>query len=155
MNTKTTLQIVLLVLLVGSGIYWLAGLFKPAKIQIVCEIHPPRTLQRAPRAGSPKPQFDVAFGFDQKYELTDLKVVKLDEWTTNKQAHPLWHMVTSSNTVPTKAVIYGQWIRGMHPYVAGARAETLETNITYRLLIEAGGQKGDCDFKLPVLPVVQ
>ena len=152
MNKKTAFQVILLVVLASGGIYWLAGLFKPAKIQILCDIHPPRMLQRTPRAASAPPQFDVAFGFDQKCELTDLKVVVLDEWTTNKQAHPLWHMVSSSNAVPTKAVIYGQWIRGMRAAVLGKHAEPLLPNVTYRLLIEAGSHTGDCDFKLPALP---
>ena len=112
-------------------------------------------MQRTPRAASDYPKFDVAFGFDQKCRLTDLKVVVLDEWTTNKQAHPLWHMVAASNSVPSKAVIYGQWIRGMRPAVLGKRAEPLEVNVTYRLLIEAGSRTGDCDFKLPALPAAR
>ncbi|MDD5140671.1 MAG: hypothetical protein PHY43_10480 [Verrucomicrobiales bacterium] len=155
MNKKTIFQIALLVVLASGGIYWLSGLFKPAKIQILCDIHPPRMLQRNPRPASASPQFDVAFGFDQKYRLTDLKVVVLDEWTTNKQAHPLWHMVSASNAIPTKAIIYGQWINGMHPAVLGKHAEPLQPNVNYRLIIEAGSRTGDCDFKLPAQAAIK
>lgn len=151
MNKKASLQIVLLVLLVGGGIYWAASFFKPAKIQILCDIHPARA-PRNPRAANPKSPFDVAFGFDKKYELTDLKVVEFDEWTTNKQAHPLWHLVSATNAAPNKAVIYGQGVRGMRPYVSGAHADPLQPNVAYRLLIEAGSQSGECDFKIPALP---
>ena len=152
MNKKTVFQIILLVVLAGGGIYWLSSLFKPAKIQILCAVHPARVQKKNPTPAAARPQFDVAFGFDQKCELTDVKVVTLDEWTTNKSAHPLWHMVSASNAVPTKAVVYGQWVRGMRAAVLGKRAEPLQPNVTYRLLIEAGSQTGECDFKLPVLP---
>jgi len=149
MNKKTAFQAALLVLLASGGIYLLAGLFKPAKIQILCDIHPQRILKSTNRPATSPPPFEVAFGFDQKCTLTDLKVVVLDEWTTNKQAIPLWHMIASSNAVPTKAVIYGLWIRGMRPAVLGKRAEPLQPDVNYRLIIEAGSQTGECDFKLP------
>ncbi len=155
MNKKTVFQIILLILVAGGGIYWLAGMFKPAKIQILCDIHPPRVLRTNARAVGNQPQFEVAFGFDQRCALTDLKVVPLDEWTTNNQVHPLWHMVSTSNSVPTKAILYGRRIPGMAPAVTGARAAQLETNVTYRLLIEAGSRTGECDFKLPAGPAMQ
>jgi hypothetical protein len=152
MNKKTAFQMILLVLLASGGIYWLAGLFKPAKIQIVCDIHPPRILRNKARLAGDQPPFEVAFGFDQKCQLTEVKVVELDAWLTNKEAHLLWHMIPSTNNVPTKAIIYGQWIRGMRPAILGKRAEPLAPGITYRLMIEAGSRQGDCDFKLPAPP---
>ena len=89
-----------------------------------------------------------AFGMDQPYELTSIKVVPLVEWTTNKAAHPLWHLTAKTNSQPVKAFIYGQNFAGMES-VSGARAEPLATNVDYLLLIEAGRQRGECDFKLP------
>ncbi|HEY4952056.1 MAG TPA: hypothetical protein VII71_01560 [Verrucomicrobiae bacterium] len=152
MNKKTIFQIVLIVLLLGGGIYLVTQFFKPAPIQILCDIHPPRVTRNNSRAAANPPPLEIAFGFDQKYELTDLKVVARDEWTTNQQAHPLWHLVSESNSVPTKAFLYGQRIQGMHAAVAGARREPLQTNVTYRMLIVAGARAGECDFKLPALP---
>jgi hypothetical protein len=151
-NKKTIFQVALIVLLLGGAIYLVAQFFKPGPIQIVCDIHPPRDSRGNNQRAANRPQFAVAFGFDQKYELTGLKVVALDEWTTNKQAHPLWHLTSESNSVPTKAFLYGERIRGMHAAVKGAKPEPLETNVTYRLLIEAGSRAGDFDFKLPAMP---
>jgi hypothetical protein len=85
---------------------------------------------------------------DQPYELTSVKVVPLAEWTTNKLALPLWHLIVKTNSPPIKAFLYGQQIRGMES-VSGARAEPLATGVDYLLLIEAGRQRGECDFKLP------
>lgn len=149
MNKKTIFQILLVVLLFGVAGWFVARFFKPGKIQIVCDIHPPRNPRpgTASRNGN-RPQFEVAFGFDQKYALTDVKVVSFDEWATNKNALPFWHLVSESNSQPTKLVIYGQGIRGMHPAIKGVRSKSLETNVTYRLLIEAGSREGECDFKL-------
>ena len=155
MTKKTVFQIVLLAVLLGGAAWLMAQFFKPGKIAIYCEIHPPRVNRwnnKNPRAAQNPRQFDVAFGLDRKYELTGVKVVALDEWTTNKDAIPLWHLVSETNSAPVKAIIYGQGIRGMHPAVKGARAQLLETNVAYRLMIEAGSREGECDFKLPALP---
>jgi hypothetical protein len=150
MNKKTAFQIVLLILLVGGGIYYLATSFKPAKIQMVYTLHERRVYRRVPLNNQPR--FDAAFGLDGAYKLTSLKVVVLGEWTTNKQAQPLWHLVSDSRSVPVRAIIYGQRIEGMRPALSGARAEMLVPNVYYRLFIEAGSREGECDFKLPALP---
>lgn len=149
MNKKTLFQILLLVLLVSVAGWLMAQYFKPGEIQILCNIHAARVSRPGATAAPDRPPFDVTFGFDQKCTLTDVKVVVVDEWATNKHALPLWHLVSESNSVPTKAVIYGQGIRGMHAAIRGARAKPLEANVTYHLLIEAGSRKGGCDFKLP------
>lgn len=158
MNKKTIFQIALLVVFLGGAAWLMAQFFKPGKISIYCEIHPPR-INRSnngrPRPANDHPQFDIAFGLDRKYELTSVKVVALDEWTTNKEAVPLWHLVSETNSAPVKAIIYGRLIQGMHAAVKGARALSLETNVTYRLMIQAGSRDGDCDFKLPALPAAR
>lgn len=90
----------------------------------------------------------VAFGLDQKYRLTDVKVVSIAELATNQHPQPLWHLVTDSNSVPVKGFVYGERIRGMHSLAKKAHPAPLETNVNYRLLIEAGRKKGHYDFKL-------
>jgi len=154
MDKKTFFQIAFIVALLGGTIYFIAQAFKPGPIQIVCDIHPPRP-QRANRnnARPPanRPAFDVAFGFDQRYELTSVKVVSLDEWATNKEAQPLWHLISETNSAPTKAFFYGRGIQGMHAAVKGAHAEPLQTNVIYHLMIQAGSRQGEYDFKLPLL----
>jgi hypothetical protein len=154
MNNKTIFQVVLIVLLLGGTIYFVAQFFKPGPIQILCDIHPPRPPRgnNNSNASSNPPKFTIAFGFDHEYKLTSLKVVPLDEWMTNKEAHPLWHLVSETNSVPTKAFLYGMRIRGMQAAIKGTRPETLQTNVTYRLLVKAGSRGGECDFKVPALP---
>jgi hypothetical protein len=154
-NNKIIFRIALLAVLLIGGIYYLEGFFKPAQIQILYDIHPEKIYRgknsHAAKNQNPT-QFDVAFGLDQKYELTSLKIVPLDEWATNKQAHPLWHLISESNSVPIKAIIYGRKINGMHTAINGTKPEMLQINVFYHLLIEAGSREGECDFKLPALP---
>ena len=147
MNKNTAFQIALLVLLLGGVIYYWSVLSKPPKIQILCTLHA-RQAPRPTNANTSLPRWEVAFGMDQPYELTSVKVVPLAEWTTNKLALPLWHLIVKTNSPPIKAFLYGQQIRGMES-VSGARAEPLATGVDYLLLIEAGRQRGECDFKLP------
>ena len=154
MKKKDIAQVLLLLLAVGGGIYYLVRQSEPAKIQILCDIHPPRVFRnnRARVPAGPRP-WDVVFGFDGRYELTSVEIVPLEEWKTNKDVLPVWHLVSESNSAPVKAIFYGSGIRGMHPAIKGSRPQSLETNITYRLTVTARGSRdGECNFKLPALP---
>jgi hypothetical protein len=91
----------------------------------------------------------VSFNLDHAYRLTEVKVVRLDDWQTNKSILPLWHLISSSNSVPTKKFFYGVAIRGMKPAVADVWPEPLEPNVTYRLFLTAGPDKGQHDFSPP------
>lgn len=147
MNKKPVFQVVLLVFLLGVVIYYWSALSKPPKIRIFYTLH----AQQVPRPTDPninRPRFEVAFGMDQPCELTSVKVVPRAEWTTNKLAHPLWHLIVKTNSPPIKAFLYGQQIKGMES-LFGLRAEPLAPNVDYLLLIEAGRRHGECDFKLP------
>ncbi len=88
----------------------------------------------------------IVFGFDRKLKLTSLKVIPLPDIQTNKYPHPIWHLVSESNSVPTKDFAYGARISGMHPAVQGAVPDPLEPGVTYRLMIEAGPVKCSHDF---------
>jgi hypothetical protein len=146
-NKKTALQIVLLAFLLGVVIYYWSARSKPPKIQILYTLHE-RRVPRTTNASANPPRLEVAFGMDQLYELTSVKVVPFAEWTTNKLAHPLWHLIAKTNSTPTKAFLYGQQIGGMES-ISGAGAEPLATNTDYLLLIKTGRRQGKCDFKLP------
>src|ERR1700733_5932275 len=105
MTNKTIFQIILIAALLGGAIYFIEQFLKPGPIQIVSDIHVTRarrTNQNNSQSAN-RPAINIAFGLDQNYELTSVKVVPLDEWTTNKQAHPLWHLISETNSVPTKA----------------------------------------------------
>ena len=67
---------------------------------------------------------------------------------TNAAAPALWHLVSDSNSVPVKGFLYGDYIRGMKPYVKGSRPQPLATNVTYRLFVKAGSLQGEHDFGL-------
>jgi hypothetical protein len=147
MNKKTAFQMVLLVVLLGVGIHYWPALSQPPEIQILYTLHE-RRVPRPTDASANPPRWEVAFGMDQPYELTSIKVVPLVEWATNKAAHPLWHLTAKPHSPPVKAFLYGQNLEGMES-ATGASAEPLTTNTGYFLLIEAGRRRGDCGFKLP------
>ena len=91
----------------------------------------------------------MTFNFDRPYRFTEIKVVRLAEWQTNKSALPLWHLISDSNSVPTGKFNYGVAIGGMKPVVAKSWPQPLETNVTYRLFLTAGSITGQDDFSAP------
>lgn len=73
---------------------------------------------------------------------------------TNKYASGVWHLVSDSNSVPVRAIVYGQPIRGMRPKVRGAWADPLEPATDYTLLLEATEGSARYEFRTPAnLPV--
>jgi hypothetical protein len=91
----------------------------------------------------------VVFAFDRRLKLTSLKVIPVSDIETNKYPHPIWHLVSDSNSVPIAEYMYGLPIKGMRPDVKGATPDPLEPGVKYRLLIEAGKFKAEHDF-IPV-----
>jgi hypothetical protein len=99
-----------------------------------------------PNAGSVT--VSIIFKLGRPYKLTELKVVALNEWQTDKNCLPLWHLIAGTNSVPIeRPFIYGQRIPGMKPEVAGARAQLLQPGVTYRLFVTDGSAKGQHDFQ--------
>jgi hypothetical protein len=89
----------------------------------------------------------INFGFvGGQYRLTSLKVVSLEALKTNRLAEPLWELVSDSNSPPVGSFTYGGRVPGMRPIVASARPAPLETNVPYRLIVQAGKLKGEHDF---------
>lgn len=108
----------------------------PAPIGILPEIRatPPR------RGGPVTGVYPVSFALDGRYALTDLKVVKVG--ATNV----LWHLVPGTNSIPTKAIIYGRQVPGMKSADGRKRAEPLEADVAYELQIKSGRRKGRVTF---------
>jgi len=95
----------------------------------------------------------VFFEFDRRLKVTSVRVVPVCEILTNRFAHPLWNLISDSNSVPTKGFLYGMDVPGMRSSVKGVSAEPLNPTLKYRLLIEAGPAKAEHDFDLnPALP---
>ena len=143
MAQKPSLLIALLVVLGGLFMYLNRDWFQRRPIQIS---H--RFYRFAGRFGHSDTATPVMFEFDRRLKLTSIKIVSLADAQTNKYPHPLWYMMSSSNSVPTKGVVYGMDVPGMRPAVKGATADPLDPQQTYRLLLEAGCARGQHDFTL-------
>jgi hypothetical protein len=145
---QIALLIVALALLSIAAYHFISDWFAPEEIQIThtIRLQTPRVRGRS-TAPPPKPVPTVIFVLDRRCRLTEVKVVPLAEWQTNKYAHPVWHLISESNSVPVKSFAYGAPIRGMHPPVRGAQADPLQPGVTYRLLLKAGEVGGEYDFQ--------
>ena len=150
MATKQSILALVVVLLAGIYVYFFTDWFKPRTIHIFHVVRLQSKGRVAPRVAAGSQNTDiVTFGFDARYQLTEIKVVSLSEWQTNRFAQPLWHLISDSNSVPVKTFPYGIALRGMKPAVARTWPQPLETNVTYRLFVSAGSVKGQHDFSAP------
>lgn len=143
MTKKNWLLLAAAVVLAGVYVVYFTDWFQPKTVQI---FHTSRNLRPRNLRGGTLPM--LIFGINQQLKLTEVKVVSVADVQTNQHPLPLWHLITDSNSVPVKNFHYGQQINGMRPAVKGARALPLATNVTYRLLINAGGTTGQHDFEL-------
>ncbi len=143
MTRKPLLLVALLVIIGGLFVYVNRDVFQRRPIQISHRLY--RFASRFSRPDAPIP---VMFEFDRRLKLTCIKVVPLADIQTNKYPQPVWHMISSSNSVPTKGFVYGMDVPGMRPARSGVAAEPLDPRQTYRLLVEAGSLKGQHDFTL-------
>jgi hypothetical protein len=142
--TKQNLLLIAFTLVLGVVyVRYFTDWFRPQTIQIA---HTSRNLRaRNQPANVPPP---LTFGLNRQFKLTEILVVPLAGWQTNRNVPPVWHLISDSNSATVKVFSYGQGIRGMKPAVAGSRAQPLETNVAYRLLVIAGKAKGQHDFEI-------
>jgi len=148
MSKTKIISLLLLVLgLGGLSLYLNRDSFARASIQISHRVSPwldkKRPGARGSQLGPP-----VAFSLSGYYRLTSVNVVIAADIATNKYAHPIWSLVSESNSVPTSSFVYGGFIRGMHLAVKGVRADPLEPGVTYRLLVKTKDQTAQHDFSL-------
>jgi hypothetical protein len=133
------------VILGAAYVYFFTDMFTKQAIQIIPQIRPGRPAN-ASRSGNAPSVYPVSFLFDGKYKLTSLKVVAAEELKTNKYAHPSWHLISESNSLPTKNVIYGYAPKGMKAAIDRMRPEPLQPDVPYTLFVEAGKIKGQTNF---------
>lgn len=141
MTNRTWFSLILLALVAGVAIYVHLDWLRPPPIQITPTIRPGQRSRLNPDV------YPVSFMLDGKYELTEIKVVAVDDIKTNKYPHALWHMISDSHSKPTKIIVYGMPIPGMKPSVPRGRPEPLQPNVPYRLIVKAGKSQGQADFK--------
>ena len=147
MTRKIWLWFALAVVLGGLSLYLNRDWFAKDNIQIYHRSRPARAaFLRRKRGAEDSLVNPIVFGFDRKLKLTSIKVVPISDIKTNKFPHPIWHLVSESNSVPVKDFSYGSSIGGMHPAVKGATADPLEPGVPYRLIVEAAQFKQEHDF---------
>ncbi len=146
MTRKFWMLLFLAVIFGGLSLYLNKDWFVKDSIQIYHRSRPIRVLSKRRAVANDSPVNPIVFGFDREVKLTCVKVIPLSEIQTNKYPHPIWHLISESNSVPTKDFTYGASIRGMHPAVQGATPDSLEPGVSYRLYIESAAIKKEHDF---------
>jgi hypothetical protein len=142
--TKNNWMLVLLaiVLFAVYAVYF-TDWFKPKTLMISSAY---RDLHRGPaRPGMLRP---MMFRLGLPARLTDVLVVPFDAYQTNKNIPPLWHLTTSSNSIPTREFFYGEYIGGMHQAIKGTHPFDLETNVPYLIIVHAGKVEGTHKFEI-------
>jgi len=137
-----------ILIFIGLYAYVYRDSFRPKEIEIYHRIAVGPPMRGATRTNQAINVVQVAFGFDRKCKLTEIKVIPVAALETNKNPPPLWHLISHSNSIPIKAFAYGDNIRGLRPLVKHSRPLPLESNVTYRLIVVAGWQRGQHDFTL-------
>jgi hypothetical protein len=136
---------VIAVLLAAIYVFAFTDWFRSESIQIIRVIRPGRP-SAVPRGSDQAAVFPVSFAFSGKYRLTSVKVIAAEDLATNKHPTVLWHLVSDSNSVPVKSIVYGYPIKGMRPAVARMQPEPLSPEVEYVLQIEAGSIKAQTNF---------
>jgi len=145
MTKQSIVLITAAVVLAGVYVAFFTDWFVKPQIQILPQIRPP---QRGTRVlPGDVPVYPVTFAFDRQYRFTEIKVVAVDDEKTNKYPHAVWHMISDSNSVPTKALLYGTKLRGMKPKVPRADPDQLEPGVSYKLYLTAGKAVGEVKFQ--------
>ncbi len=142
MTKKNWLLIILAVGLGAVYAIYFTDWFKPRTVRV---FHISRNLRPQLQQGGVLPGLTFVLG--HALQLTELKVVPLAAWQTNKNVLPLWHLVSASNSAPVKMFFYGQRIGGLKPAIPGDRPQPLATNTVYRLFVTAGKTTGQHDFE--------
>lgn len=141
MSKKNVLLVSLVVVLAGIYVIFFTHWFKPRVMQVS---HTSR-----PEGG--RDSVRMTFSLGDYYELTDVKVVPLDDFKKNPDTPPLWHLV-SDDSDSTAMFSYGENIGGMDPAVAGTEPAPLQSGVRYRLFVTAGSIKAQHDFYFGTAP---
>ena len=147
--SKKKLLVLLTALLALGGLclYLNRDSFAEKPIQISHRVSPWLASSRARRPSPLNKYNPVVFSFDRYYRFTEIKVVLADEIATNKYAHPLWHLVSETNSIPTASFAYGERLRGMLPKVKNGTADALAPGVNYRLMVKTIDTEAAHDFK--------
>jgi hypothetical protein len=137
MSRKESILIGAVCVLFAGYVYFFTGWLKRPAIMIR------QALPRLAMAAN-QPIPPAAFDLMNKYKLTSVRVVPLRDGKFNKFTPPTWSLVTKSNSVAIKGIVYGDPIPGM---TVQTNAQPLAPGKVYRLLVDAGSMHGELDFK--------
>ena len=138
MQKKDVKWIVVLLVLIGASILLNRNRFAKPLMVINPSLRPARRADAA--------VWPVFFALNDDFRLTSVEVIPFDGDSFNPLARPVWHLISDSNSAPTRAFRYGQPIKGMKPALKDVKPEELEPDVVYRLLLEAGSVKAFRDF---------
>jgi hypothetical protein len=147
MTKKTWLLIFVALALAAAYVINYTNWFTPKVIHIICTNERSSRIRRDRNLNAGSTTVPVIFKLGRPYKLTDIKVVALDEWQTNKDCLPLWHLIGDADSDPIdEPFTYGGKIDGMDSAVEGAQAEPLQPGVKYRFFVTDGSAKGELDF---------
>ena len=147
MTKQSVVLITLAVVLAGVYVGFFTDWFLKPQIQILPQIRPPLRGTRGNPASGETPVYPVTFAFDKKYTFTEIRVVAAADEKTNKYPHAVWHLISDSNSIASKVLLYGSSLRGMKPKIPRAQPEPLEPDVVYRLYVHAGSAQGVTNFQ--------
>jgi hypothetical protein len=140
MRKKDIMWIGVLLVLGGIYVHFFTHWFEKRQIGISASLRPSRRADAT--------SYMAVFSLNGDYNLTSLKVLPMEGNKFNPAALPVWHLVSDSNSAPTRAFRYGQPIRGMKSALKGVRPDPLTPGMVYRLIVTAGDVTGQKDFKV-------
>lgn len=148
-RTKGILTVIFFLVIAALYLYVYRDAFVRHPIQIAHTFRMSQAMaRRLPKNLAHNFPLVPTFALGKPYRLTSIKVIQVDELKAKGFAHPLWELLSDSNSPPTIAFFYGRPIQGMHPKVAGTEPDLLVTNVTYRILVTAGRLNGEHDFTI-------
>src|SRR5579862_5756943 len=109
------------VLLLACGLY--ARYFTTWFVHRQIAIH---ASFRPNRRGNGPDDTVIFFTLNDDFRLTSLKVIPLEDDKFNPKGRPVWNLVSDSNSVPVRAFVYGQRIKGMKPALPDVKPDALE-----------------------------
>ncbi len=139
MQKKQFIWVLALIVLGAVYIHFFTNIGAKRQIGITVSVRPSR------RPG--ETVYPVFFTLNNDYKLTSLKVVPLQNNQFSAGVPPVWHLISDSNSVPTRAFRYGQRIAGMKPALKGVRPDPLVPGTTYRLLLSTANAACQIDFE--------
>lgn len=145
-NWKRTFLAALAVALAALYVWRFTGWFRDRSMHIIAQVRPAPAHARGAAEVQP-----IVFALDKKYRLTSVKVFPLSAIQSNPDAVPIWHLRSDSNSLPVKAITYGQVVPGMVSVstvtsLAGGQPR-LEPGRDYRLVVESTELAGSVDFR--------